>query len=420
MSECDIRRMAEEARRAARELARASGAEKDRALLAMAAGLTHSCARILAANAGDVTAARAAGQTAAFVDRLTLTESRIDAMARGVRQVADLPDPVGAITGMWRRPNGLEVGRMRVPLGVIGIIYESRPNVTADAAALCLKSGNAVLLRGGSEALATNRAIALVLSAAVEAEGLPPASLAVVPSAERAVVKEMLSLHGLIDLIIPRGGEGLIRAVREGSQIPVIAHDKGLCHTYVDESADLGMAAEIAYNAKVDRPGVCNAMETLLVHVRVAAAFLPPLVARLTAAGVEVRGCPSTRALAPAVLPATEADWDTEYLALTLSIRVVASFEEAVAHIARHGSGLAEAIVTSDHGRAMRFLREVDAGAVFVNASTRFTDGYEFGMGAEMGISTQKLHARGPMGLTELTCEKFIVLGSGQVRDSRK
>ena len=277
-----------------------------------------------------------------------------------------------------------------------------------------------MLLRGGSEALATNRAIALVLSAAVEAEGLPPASLAVVPSAERAVVKEMLSLHGLIDLIIPRGGEGLIRAVREGSQIPVIAHDKGLCHTYVDESADLGMAAEIAYNAKVDRPGVCNAMETLLVHVGVAAAFLPPLVARLTAAEVEVRGCPSTQALAPAVLPATEADWDTEYLALTLSIRVVASFEEAVAHIARHGSGLAEAIVTSDHGRAMRFLREVDAGAVFVNASTRFTDGYEFGMGAEMGISTQKLHARGPMGLTELTCEKFIVLGSGQVRDSRK
>jgi glutamate-5-semialdehyde dehydrogenase len=420
MSECDIRRMAEDARRAASELAKASGAEKDRALLAMAAGLIHSRARILAANAGDVAAARAAGQTAAFVDRLTLTESRIDAMARGVRQVADLPDPVGAITGMWRRPNGLEVGRMRVPLGVIGIIYESRPNVTADAAALCLKSGNAVLLRGGSEALATNRAIALVLSAAVEAEGLPSASLAVVPSAERAVVKEMLSLHGLIDLIIPRGGEGLIRAVREGSQIPVIAHDKGLCHTYVDESADLGMAAEIAYNAKVDRPGVCNAMETLLVHVGVAAAFLPPLVARLTAAEVEVRGCPSTRALAPAVLPATEADWDTEYLALTLSIRVVASFEEAVAHIARHGSGLAEAIVTSDHGRAMRFLREVDAGAVFVNASTRFTDGYEFGMGAEMGISTQKLHARGPMGLNELTCEKFIVLGSGQVRDSRK
>jgi glutamate-5-semialdehyde dehydrogenase len=420
MSDCDIRGMAREARAAARDLARASGEQKDRALLAMASGLMESRARILVDNAQDVAAARAAGQTAAFVDRLTLTEPRIDAMARGVRQIADLPDPVGAVTGMWRRPNGLQVGRMRVPLGVIGIIYESRPNVTADAAALCLKSGNAVLLRGGSEALRTNRAVAGVLAAAAASAGLPPAALAVVPSADRAVVKEMLSLHGLIDLIIPRGGEGLIRAVREGSQIPVIAHDKGLCHTYVDASADLVMAGEIAYNAKVERPGVCNAMETLLVHADVAPAFLPALAARLRAAGVEVRGCPGTRSLVPAAVPATEEDWDTEYLALTLSIRVVGSFEEAVAHIARHGSGLAEAIVTADHGRAMRFLREVDAGAVFVNASTRFTDGYEFGMGAEMGISTQKLHARGPMGLPELTCEKFIVLGDGQVRDSRK
>jgi glutamate-5-semialdehyde dehydrogenase len=420
MSDCDIRGMAREARAAARDLARASGEQKDRALLAMASGLMESQARILADNAQDVAAARAAGQTAAFVDRLTLTEPRIDAMARGVRQIVDLPDPVGAVTGMWRRPNGLQVGRMRVPLGVIGIIYESRPNVTADAAALCLKSGNAVLLRGGSEALRTNRAVAGVLAAAVASAGLPPAALAVVPSADRAVVKEMLSLHGLIDLIIPRGGEELIRAVREGSQIPVIAHDKGLCHTYVDASADLVMAGEIAYNAKVERPGVCNAMETLLVHADVAPAFLPALAARLRAAGVEVRGCPGTRSLVPAAVPATEEDWDTEYLALTLSIRVVGSFEEAVAHIARHGSGLAEAIVTADHGRAMRFLREVDAGAVFVNASTRFTDGYEFGMGAEMGISTQKLHARGPMGLPELTCEKFIVLGDGQVRDSRK
>ncbi len=420
MSDCDIRGMAREARAAARELARAGGEQKDRALLAMASGLMESRARILADNAQDVAAARADGQTAAFVDRLTLTEPRIDAMARGVRQIADLPDPVGAVTGMWRRPNGLQVGRMRVPLGVIGIIYESRPNVTADAAALCLKSGNAVLLRGGSEALRTNRVVADVLAAAVASAGLPPAALAVVPSADRAVVKEMLSLHGLIDLIIPRGGEGLIRAVREGSQIPVIAHDKGLCHTYVDASADLVMAGEIAYNAKVDRPGVCNAMETLLVHADLAPAFLPALAARLRAAGVEVRGCPRTRSLVPAAVPATEEDWDTEYLALTLSIRVVGSFDEAVAHIARHGSGLAEAIVTADHGRAMRFLREVDAGAVFVNASTRFTDGYEFGMGAEMGISTQKLHARGPMGLLELTCEKFIVLGDGQVRDSRK
>ncbi len=419
MGECDLRRMAEDAHRAARGLAKAGSADKDRALLAMAAGLIQSRERILAANAGDVASARATGQAPAFVDRLTLTDARIEAMARGVRQVAELPDPVGAISGMWRRPNGLQVGRMRVPLGVIGIIYESRPNVTADAAALCLKSGNAVLLRGGSEALTTNRAIAEVLSAAVESTGLPPACLAVVPSSDRALVKEMLTLHGLIDLIIPRGGEELIRAVREGSQIPVIAHEKGLCHTYVDESADLAMAAEIAYNAKVERPGVCNAMETLLVHASVAAEFLPSFVARLTAAGVEVRGCARTRSLAPAVLPADERDWDTEYLALILSIRVVDSWEEAVAHIARHGSGLAEAIVTGDYGRAMRFLREVDAGAVFVNASTRFTDGYEFGMGAEMGISTQKLHARGPMGLAELTCEKFIVLGDGQVRDSR-
>jgi glutamate-5-semialdehyde dehydrogenase len=420
MSGCDIAGMAREARAAARELARASGEQKDRALLAMAVGLVESRARILAGNAEDVAAARAEGHTAAFVDRLTLTDARIEAMARGIRQIVELPDPVGAVTGMWPRPNGLEVGRMRVPLGVIGIVYESRPNVTADAAGLCLKSGNAVLLRGGSEALRTNRAIAEVLSAAVASAGLPPASLAVVPSADRAVVKEMLSLHGLIDLIIPRGGEGLIRAVREGSQIPVIAHDKGLCHTYVDESADLAMAARIAYNAKVERPGVCNAMETLLVHTRVAAAFLPEFLARLQAAGVEVRGCPRTRALIPAVVPATDLDWETEYLDLVLSVRIVGSFDEAVAHIAHHGSGLAEAIVTSDHRRAMRFLREVDAGAVFVNASTRFTDGYEFGMGAEMGISTQKLHARGPMGLTELTCEKFIVLGDGQVRDSRK
>jgi glutamate-5-semialdehyde dehydrogenase len=420
MSGCDIRGMARDARAAARELARASGEQKDRALLAMADGLMELRARILTDNTEDVVAAKAAGHPPAFVDRLTLTESRIDGMARGIRQVADLPDPVGAVTGMWRRPNGLEVGRMRVPLGVIGIIYESRPNVTADAAALCLKAGNAVLLRGGSEALRTNRGIADVLSAAVKSTGLPAASLAVVPSADRAVVKEMLSLHGLIDLIIPRGGEGLIHAVREGSQIPVIAHDKGLCHTYVDESADLEMAAEIAYNAKVERPGVCNAMETLLVHPAVAAVFLPGFVARLRAAGVEVRGCPRTRAVVPEVVPASDADWDTEYLALILSVRIVDSFDDAVGHIARHGSGLAEAIVTSDHQRAMRFLREVDAGAVFVNASTRFTDGYEFGMGAEMGISTQKLHARGPMGLAELTCEKFVVLGDGQTRDSRK
>ncbi len=411
--------MAREARAAGKRLAGATGEVKNAALKAMAAGLLGSRPGLLTANAEDVTSARSEGHPTAFVDRLTLTPPRLEGMARGILQVADLPDPVGEITGMWRRPNGLQIGRMRVPLGVIGIIYESRPNVTTDAASLCLKSGNAVILRGGREALRTNRALAEVLAAAVGSVGLPEASVAVVPTPDRAVVKEMLELRDLIDLIIPRGGEELIRTVREGSRIPVIAHDKGLCHTYVDADADLTMAADIAYNAKVERPGVCNAMETLLVHAQVAETFLPGLIARLGQAGVEVRGCPKTQGLVSGLRPATEADWDTEYLDLVLSIRIVESFEEAVAHIARHGSGLAEAIVTADHSRAMRFLREVDAGALFVNASTRFTDGYEFGMGAEMGISTQKLHARGPMGLCELTCQKFIVLGEGQIRHSQ-
>ena len=419
MSAFDIRAMAGAARAASHVLAGATGERKSTALRAMADGLLESSRRILLANAEDVAEAKSEAHPPAFVDRLGLTVPRLEAMARGLRQIVELPDPVGEMTGMWRRPNGLTVGRMRVPLGVIGIIYESRPNVTADAAGLCLKSGNAVILRGGREALRTNRAIASVLAAAVTSTGLPEASLAVVPTPDRSVVKEMLGLHGLIDLIIHRGGEELIRAVREGSRIPVIAHDKGLCHTYVDAGADLDMAAEIAFNAKVERPGVCNAMETLLIHAEVAPAFLPGIVARLVEAGVEIRGCPRTVAIVSGIRPATEEDWDTEYLDLILSIRVVDSFEEALHHIAQHGSGLAEAIVTADHGRAMRFLREVDAGAVFVNASTRFTDGYEFGMGAEMGISTQKLHARGPMGLTELTCGKFIILGEGQVRNSR-
>ncbi len=419
MSGFDIQAMARAARTASQVLVGATGETKNAALRAMADGLLDSRERILLANGEDVAAAKSEAHPPAFVDRLTLTVPRLEAMARGLRQIAELADPVGEISGMWRRPNGLTVGRMRVPLGVIGIIYESRPNVTADAAGLCLKSGNAVILRGGREALRTNAAIGGILSASVASVGLPEASLAVVPTPDRSVVKEMLGLQGLIDLIIPRGGEELIRAVREGSRIPVIAHDKGLCHTYVDAGADLVMAAEVAFNAKVERPGVCNAMETLLVHAGVAPAFLPDVVARLGQAGVEVRGCPKTLALVPGIRLAMEEDWDTEYLDLVLSIRVVDSFEEALHHIARHGSGLAEAIVTADHARAMRFLREVDAGAVFVNASTRFTDGYEFGMGAEMGISTQKLHARGPMGLTELTCQKFIVLGEGQVRDSR-
>lgn len=411
-----------EVARAAKEAAAALAAlpteVKTGALLGMAGALRREEGTLLTVNASEVAQARAAGRPAAFLDRLTLTPGRIRAMAEGLEAVAAFPDPVGEITGMRRRPNGLLVGRMRVPLGVIGVIYEARPNVTADVAGLCLKAGNAVILRGGSEALRTNGALAALLGEAAAAAGVPKGALGFIASPDRAAVAEMARLDRYIDCLIPRGGEDLIRAVKAQATVPVIAHEKGLCHTYVDAAADLAMAAEVAFNAKVERPGVCNAMETLLVHEAVAPAFLPPFVARLKAAGVEVRGCPRTAALAPGVVPASEADWDTEYLDLILAVRVVASYEEAVAHIRRHGSGLAEAIVTADHATAMRFLREVDAGAVFVNASTRFTDGGEFGLGAEMGISTQKLHARGPVGLQELTCTKFVVLGDGQVRRS--
>ena len=408
------------ARPAARTLAVVSSEIKSQALAAMADVLWSNRAAILSANAHDLAEAKAERHPTAFLDRLALDDSRVEKMVAGIRQVANLADPVGEITGMWRRPNGLLIGRMRVPLGVIGVIYEARPGVTADAAALCLKSGNAVILKGGREAIRSNRVIGGLLAEAAVAAGLPKGCVGFIDSVDREAVAHLLTLSGLVDLIIPRGGEELIRTVQRTSAIPVLAHEKGLCHIYVDEGADLAMAEEIAFNAKVERPGVCNAMESLLVHERVASEFLPATIRRLRESGVEVRGCPRTRALAPGITAAIEADWDTEYLDLILSVKVVGSFEEAVAHIAEHGSGLAEAIVTTDHSRAMRFLREVDAGAVFVNASTRFTDGGEFGMGAEMGISTQKLHARGPVGLTELTCQKFIVLGEGQIRDSRK
>jgi glutamate-5-semialdehyde dehydrogenase len=410
--------VARAAKEAAAALATLPTGVKNGALLGMASALRREEGTLLTVNASEVAQARAAGRPAAFLDRLTLTPGRIRAMAEGLEAVAALPDPVGEITGMWRRPSSLLVGRMRVPLGVIGVIYEARPNVTADVAGLCLKTGNAVILRGGSEALRTNGALAALLGEAAAAAGVPKGALGFIASPDRAAVAEMARLDRYIDCLIPRGGEDLIRAVKAQATVPVIAHEKGLCHTYVDAAADLAMAAEVAFNAKVERPGVCNAMETLLVHEAVAPAFLAPFVARLKAAGVEVRGCPRTAALAPGVVPASEADWDTEYLDLILAVRVVASYEEAVAHIRRHGSGLAEAIVTADHATAMRFLREVDAGAVFVNASTRFTDGGEFGLGAEMGISTQKLHAWGPVGLQELTCTKFVVLGDGQVRRS--
>jgi glutamate-5-semialdehyde dehydrogenase len=412
--------LARQAKAAAQIMAILSSNVKRQALQAMASGVLNREGEILTANAADLQSAKAAGHPSAFLDRLTLNTQRIQAMAQGLQEVAALPDPVGEVTAMGRRPNGLWVGRMRVPLGVIAVIYESRPNVTADVTGLCLKAGNAVLLRGGSEAIRSNTAIAAVFMESAEAAGLPKGAVGMVATTDRAAVHALLKLDRYIDLVIPRGGEGLVRMVRETSTIPVIAHEKGLCHIYVDEAADLTMAEEIVLNAKVERPGVCNAVETLLVHEDVAAAFLPRAAARLEAAGVELRGCPKTRSILPRAKEATASDWEMEYLDLILAVRVVGSFGEAVEHIRRYSSGLAEGIVTADHGRAMRFLREVDAGTVFVNASTRFADGGEFGLGAEIGISTQKLHARGPMGLRELTCEKFIVFGDGQVRDSRR
>jgi glutamate-5-semialdehyde dehydrogenase len=405
------------AKEAARALALASTGAKNEALLQMARGLEEKIAPMLEANRADLARGRAAGLTPAFLDRLTLSEARIEGMAAGLRQVAALPDPVGETVEAWRRPNGIEISRVRVPLGVIGFIYESRPNVTADAAGLCLKSGNAVLLRGGSEALASNAAIVNVLGKAVEKAGLPADAVQVVDTADRAAVMAMLTLDRLIDLIIPRGGEEFVRLVAERATVPVLKHDKGLCHVYVDGSADLDMAAAIAVNSKAQRVSVCNAMETLLVDSAVAAAFLPRVAARLREAGVEMRGDDRTRALVTDARPATEADWDTEYLDYIVAIRVVDGMDAAIEHIRRHGSGLAEAIVTSDLRRARRFTREVDAAAVLVNASTRLVDGSQFGMGAEMGISTSRLHARGPVGVRELTTTKFILMGDGQVRE---
>jgi len=405
------------AREAARALALASTKTKNDALLLMARGLEEKSAAIIEANRADLERARGQGHPRAFLDRLTLTDARIEEMAAAVRQVAGLPDPVGETVRAWRRPNGMEVGRVRVPIGVVAVIYESRPNVTADAAALCVKSGNACLLRGGREALQSNSVIAAILAKALEKAGLPPEAIGFIDVADRKAVEVLLGLDRYVDLIIPRGGEAFVRMVAERSSIPVLKHDKGLCHVYVDAGADLAMAAEIALNAKVQRPGVCNAMETLLVHQAVAEPFLPVVTARLRDHGVEIRGCPRTREIVPWVAPATPEDWGTEYLDLVLSIRVVEDFESAVAHIREYGSGLAEAIVTRDYARARRFVAEVDAACVLVNASTRLVDGHQFGMGAEMGISTSKLHARGPVGVEELTTTKFVVLGSGQLRE---
>jgi len=405
------------AREASRTLARATARVKHDALLQMARGVEEKMAAVLEANRADLERARGQGHPRAFLDRLTLTEGRIEDMATGIRQVAALPDPVGVTVRMERRPNGMEVGRVRVPIGVIGFLYESRPNVTADAAALCVKSGNAVVLRGGREALESNTVIAAILAKGLEKAGLPPEAVGFIDVADREAVPVLLGLDRYVDLIVPRGGEAFVRMVAERATMPVLKHDKGVCHVYVDEDADLAMATEIVLNAKTQRPGVCNALETLLVHAAAAPAFLPRVGARLREAGVEVRGCPRTRELLPWARTASDEDWATEYLDLILATRVVEHLEGALAHIRAYGSGLAEAIVTRDYNRARRFTAEVDAACVLVNASTRLCDGHQFGMGAELGISTSKLHARGPVGVEELTTTKFVVLGSGQLRE---
>ena len=407
--------------RAARVLARASTREKNAALVAAAHEIETHIAVILAANATDIAHAGDAGHDAAFIDRLTLTEKSIRAMAEGVRQVAALPDPVGEISDLNFRPSGIQVGKMRVPLGVIGMIYESRPNVTADAAALCLKSGNACILRGGSEALASNRAIHLCLVAGLRAAGLPEASVQLINTTDRAAVGAMLTMKGVIDVIIPRGGKSLTSRIADESRVPVIKHLDGICHVYIDDKADIDKAVRIADNAKTQRYSPCNTMETLLVADGIAAAVLP-LVGRIYAdKGVEMRCNASSRAILDAagianLKTATEDDFHTEYLAPIVSIATVAGLDEAIAHIAKFGSQHTDAIITEDHSRAMRFLREVDSSSVVVNASTRFADGFEYGLGAEIGISTDKLHARGPVGLEGLTSQKWIVLGSGQIR----
>ncbi|HSQ07428.1 MAG TPA: glutamate-5-semialdehyde dehydrogenase [Chromatiaceae bacterium] len=404
------------ARTASRALARAETRAKDSALLAIAEAIDASREVIAAANAEDLAAGAAKGLDAAMLDRLALTPGRIDAMLEGLRQIAALPDPIGAITDLHYRPSGIQVGRMRVPLGVVGIIYESRPNVTADAAALCLKSGNATVLRGGSEAIRSNQAIAACIQQGLIAAGLPADGVQVVATTDRAAVGAMITSPESIDVIIPRGGKGLIERISRDARVPVIKHLDGICHTYIDDRADLDKAFRVSMNAKTQRYGTCNTMETLLVAEGIAAEILPRLGAALSEKGVELRGCPRTRDLLPQAIPATEEDWDTEYLAPILSIRVVPDMDAAMDHIARHSSAHTEAIITEDYTRARRFLREVDSSSVMVNASTRFADGFEYGLGAEIGISTDKFHARGPVGLEGLTSVKFIVLGNGEVR----
>ena len=408
--------MGRRARAAARAMARAGTATKDKALREIAAAVRHDRAHLQAENARDLGAGRAKGLDSAMLDRLTLSDKALETMALGLEQIADLPDPVGEITDLKMRPSGIQVGKMRVPLGVIGIIYESRPNVTADAAGLCIKSGNACILRGGSEALNSNAAIAECVRAGLAAAGLPADAVQVVATADRAAVGELITLTRYVDIIVPRGGKGLIERLMRESKIPMIKHLDGICHVYIDAHADEDMAVAVADNAKTQRYGTCNTMETLLVHEKIAAAVLPRLAKIYADKGVELRGDPAAMKFAPAMKAATEEDWSTEYLAPILSVKVVASLDEAIDHIERYGSKHTDAIVTNHHGNAMRFLREVDSASVMVNASTRFADGFEYGLGAEIGISNDKLHARGPVGLEGLTSVKWVVLGDGQGR----
>ncbi|MBW1766000.1 MAG: glutamate-5-semialdehyde dehydrogenase [Deltaproteobacteria bacterium] len=411
-----IEDMAKASKDAARRLRRADSSRKDAALELMAKRLIQRKEEIQVENNKDLAFSKENGLSPAMIDRLTLDDKTIQSMAEGLREVTALPDPVGEMTGMWKRPNGLEVGRVRIPLGVIGFIYESRPNVTVDAASLCLKSGNSVILKGGSEAIHSNLILAEILRQALEDTGLPEKAIQIIPTTEREAVGILLGLEDYVDIIIPRGGEGLIRFVTENSRIPVLKHYKGVCHVYVDKSADLDTASEICLNSKVQRPGVCNAMETMLVHEEIASDFLPSMAKLLRDAGVTIKGCPKSRALIPEAVPAEESDWPAEFLDLVLAVKVVSGMEAALDHIERYGSNHTEAIVTNDYDRSRRFLAEVDSSVVLVNASTRFNDGNQLGLGAEIGINTSKLHAFGPMGLKELTTTKFVVYGNGQVR----
>jgi len=411
-----IKDMAKEARQALRHLRGVEEGRKNAALELMAARLLERQTDIVKENKKDLAKAREAGLAPAMLDRLTLNKGVINEMAKGLREVAALPDPVGEVPGMWRRPNGLLVGRVRIPIGVIGLIYESRPNVTVDAAGLCLKSGNAVILKGGSEAIHSNLILGRLLAQALSESGLPPEGVQLIPTTDREAVSFLIGLEEYVDVIIPRGGEGLIRFVTSHSRIPVLKHYKGVCHVYVDEFADLQMARAICINAKVQRPGVCNSMETMLVHEGIAHFFLPGMVEDFQDAGVEIRGCPKTETLIPGIRLAAEADWPAEFLDLILAVKIVSSMEEALEHIENYGSNHTEAIITNDYTRSQRFLSQVDSSVVLVNASTRFNDGNQLGLGAEIGVNTSKLHAFGPMGLEELTTTKFIVYGQGQIR----